>query len=475
MSSSNHSYVQYRYRNASDPETKTDEILIVFFSFLGMAIIITSIFIGDSRVFSALVIFISFFVTVLWGNYKISWIFLASILAASPTHKIDIFPINLIFAIWFIMFNRRYVLDLPKWIYLPILFAILAFIFTSINWFSVDLAKSILVQIRYMLIYLMGPLFLLPIIYFRMGKSRDNVVKLKGLLFYFIIPSTLILCIAYWFGTPIKMSKDIDLQLPYGLMSYKLGNTVVNFNRTTVGFILSAFMCASTAVIVSPVKIFYRLLATLCLILNSTLLLITGSVGSTIACLFGLAAIFYAQFRKINLLRFLISIIGIVFLLFLIWILSPVSVRNYAERRYQERVEYKEKGMNLDRFMLWERAIHYLYEHPEGVGWTLTVGDRIKSNPHNDYLVYAVSYGIIGGIIYGYLVLRLLIYFFRKSKTIIKDPYAMAVTLAGLGVVVVAFVNSMTDHMVASLWYFHVIWSIIWYSYFSSQTDYSNS
>jgi len=50
------------------------------------------------------------------------------------------------------------------------------------------------------------------------------------------------------------MSKDIDLQLPYGLMSYKLGNTVVNFNRTTVGFILSAFMCASTAVIVSPVK-----------------------------------------------------------------------------------------------------------------------------------------------------------------------------------------------------------------------------
>jgi len=57
----------------------------------------------------------------------------------------------------------------------------------------------------------------------------------------------------------------------------------------------------------------------------------------------------------------------IVFLLFLIWNLSPVSVRNYVEQRYQDRIVYKEKGMNLDRFMLWERAIYYLYEHLEGV------------------------------------------------------------------------------------------------------------
>ena len=177
----------------------------------------------------------------------------------------------------------------------------------------------------------------------------------------------------------------------------------------------------------------------------------------------------------INLIRFLISIMVIACLLFLIWILSPVSVKNYVEQRYQDRIVYKDKGINLDRFMLWRRAINYFYEHPEGVGWTLTVGDIKKSNPHNDYLVYAVSYGIIGGMVYAYLVLRLLIYFFRKSKTIIKDPYAMAVTLAGLGVVVVAFVNSMTDHMVASQWYFNVIWSIIWYSYFCSQADYSNS
>src|SRR3990170_8306997 len=193
MSLSNPSYIQYRDRNASEPEKKTEWMLITFFSFLGMAIISASFSIGDSRIFSALVLFILFFVTALGGNYQISWIFLASILAANPVGRVDIFAYNLSFAIFLMIFNMRYVLDLPKWVYLPTLFAILAFIFSSINWISVDIAKSILIQTRYMLYYLMGPLFLLPIIYFRMGKSRDNVVNLKGLLFCLIIPSTLML------------------------------------------------------------------------------------------------------------------------------------------------------------------------------------------------------------------------------------------------------------------------------------------
>ena len=461
--------MQYSHRNANEHWKKTEGILIAFFSFLGIAIISASIFIGGSNVFSALVIFISFFVTVLWGNYQIPWIFLASILAANPVRMVDIFPNNLIFAIWLMIFNMRYVLELPKWVYLPTLFAILAFIFSSINWISADIAKSILLQTRYMFNYLMGPLFLLPIIYFRMGKSRDNVVNLKGLLFYLIIPSTLILFIAYCFGTPIQ--SKINLQLLPGYMSYKLGNTEFNFIRTIVGYILSSFICASIAIIVSRVKTLYRLLAALCLIINFLLLLITGSVGSTIACLFGLAAIFCTQSRMVNLIRFLISIMVVACLLLLIWNLSPVRVKNYVEQRYQDRLVDKGEGINQDRFMLWGLAINYLYEHPEGVGWTLLVGDIKKSFPHNTYLVYAVSYGIIGGMVYAYLVLRLLIYFFRKSKTMKKDPYAMAVTHAGLGVVVVVFVNSMTDHMVASQWYFNIIWSIIWYSYFCSKND----
>ena len=108
-------------------------------------------------------------------------------------------------------------------------------------------------------------------------------------------------------------------------------------------------------------------------------------------------------------------------------------------------------------------------EHPEGVGFTLSVGDKKKSYTHNDYLAYAVSYGVMGGLAYISLVVGLLISFFRRRKNKFDDPSALAIYLAGLGVIVAVAVNSMTDHMTENRWYFNLIWSVVWYSYFCSR------
>ena len=59
-----------------------------------------------------------------------------------------------------------------------------------------------------------------------------------------------------------------------------------------------------------------------------------------------------------------------------------------------------------------------------------------------------------------FLVVGLLISFFRVRKSTIDDPSALAIYLAGLGVIVAIAVNSMTDHMNANRWYFNVIWSL---------------
>jgi hypothetical protein len=63
----------------------------------------------------------------------------------------------------------------------------------------------------------------------------------------------------------------------------------------------------------------------------------------------------------------------------------------------------------------------------------------------------------------------LLFSFFKRCKAIADHPAAFATYLAGLGVIVVTAVNSMTDHMSVNRWYFNVIWSIVWYSYFCSR------
>jgi len=152
-------------------------------------------------------------------------------------------------------------------------------------------------------------------------------------------------------------------------------------------------------------------------------------------------------------------------IILLIYNFSPHSIKKYLGKRYEHRVV----DANTDRFFLWSRAIEYFFEHPEGVGLTLTVGDKVKSNPHNDYLAFAVSYGLIGGLAYPVLIIGLLMYWYKNRNMIIEDNNALAITLAGQGVIVAFFLNSMTDNIIANRWYFNVIWSLIWYCYFCSR------
>lgn len=444
-------------------EVRRGTSVIAFF--LGMAIIAASIFLGRSYAFYISVVVFSVSITLLWRRAPRPWILLVSIVAATP---IALFrqnvACNLIFAVWFIVFNMGYLFKLPKWIYVPVGLAIIGFLTSSINWLSDNITGSILRQSAYFFNFVLAPSILLPMIYFRMEKSRDNAANLQGLLFCLIVPSTLILISAKLFGT-VANAWEASLHaesLSEGYLLYQLGKVAVSFKRTEVGFILAALICASTAIAVSRVKTLYKLLAGACLAPNTFLLLATGSFGSIFACLCGLAAIFYTQFRTISVTKVLVSVAAICCMLLMIYSLSPPSVKEYLEKRYEHRVVERD----ADRLVLWARAMDSFLKHPEGVGLTLTVGDEVKSNPHNDYIAYTVSYGVIGGLAYVSLVTGLLIYFFKSRKRGTKDNSALAITLAGQSVIVACAVNSMTDNICVSRWYFNVIWSVIWYSYF---------
>lgn len=431
--------------------------------FLGMAIIAAFIVIGHHYV-AVPFLALSLFITLVWNKAPRPWIFLVSILAASPvalSKQAQVEP-NLIFAFWFVVFNMQYLSKLPKWIYVAAVLVVFGFLTSSINWISGDFIRSLAGQTAQAYTYILGTFILLPIVYSRIGESRDHAANLRGLLFFLIVPSTLMLFLAHELGTPF-VYHGIDAE---GAFSYRLGTASVNFSRTEVGFIFAALICASTAILVSRVRGPHRLFAGVCLASNVFLLLATGSFGSILACLFGLAAIFYALFRTANIARVLAWVIVMACMLLLIWSLSPGSMKEYLGKHYQERAI---QGTDQDRFVLWGLAINHLLQHPEGVGLTFTVGDTVKSNPHNDYLMYAVSYGVTGGLAYAYLIAGLMISFLRRLKNAINDPSTLAIHLAGLGVVVAFAVNSMADHAAANRWYFNAIWSIIWYSYFCSR------
>ncbi len=438
--------------------------------FLGLTIIVASILLGRSDTFFISFLVFSIFMTLLWRKAPRPWIFLVSISAAIPIAVSRYqFACNLIFALWFAVFSPRYLLRLPKWIYVPTALAVLGIFTSSINWISWDVAHSFARQGTFLYNLFLAPFLLLPVVYLRMSESRDHAANLQGLLFCLIVPSTLILISAKLFGT-ITNEWEASLHvgmLPEGFLQYRLGKVVINFLRTEVGFILAALICASTAVTVSQVRGLYRLIAGACLASNVFLLLATASFGSIFACLCGLAAILYTQFRTVSVKKVIISVGVIACILLLTYSLSPPNIKEYLGKRYEHRVV----KADTDRFGLWARAVEQILQHPEGVGLTLAVGDKLKKSfIHNDYLTYTVSYGIIGGLGYAFLVIGLLISFFQVRKKAIDDPSALAVYLAGLGAIVAVAINSMTDHMNENRWYFNVMWSVIWYSFFCSRT-----
>lgn len=436
--------------------------------FLGMAMIAISILLGRSYVFFSFFGAFSILMTLLWRNAHRPLVFLTSISASIPiTVSNQNIACNLLFALWFAAFNIKYIFRLPKWIYVSFGLAVIGLFTSSINWTTIGIVKGLLRQGTYFFTFFGGPFLLLPVLYLRMSDSRDHVANLQGLLFCLIVPSTVILISAKLFGS-VANAWEASLHVAAsaeGYLKYQFGNVIINFTRTGIGFILAALICASTAVTISQVKVRYRLLAGACLVSNVFLLLATGSFGSIFSCFCGLGAMFYTQFRVISITKVLLAVPILCCTLLLVYSLSPPSTKVYLGKRYEHRIV----DADTDRLALWTRAFDYFLEHPEGIGLTLTVGDLVKSNPHNDYLSYIVSYGAVGGTAYPFLVTGVLIFFIRSGKRISRDSSAFAITLAGKGVIVALALNSMTDNISSNRWFFNAIWSLIWYCYFCSQ------
>ncbi len=412
------------------------------------------------------IVFISLLLTIVWLKQPLPWIFLTSIVAANPVNLLSPISLNLTFAIWLVLLRFDLVWDVPRWVFVPLLLSLASAACSSLNWLFGSSNLEPLNQIPLVLNYLLAPFFLLPIIYSRVAMTKNTHSLLGGLLFFLILPSTIFVLAAYIFGHPIESNyKNLDSQI--NLYVYELGKTVFHFIRTQIGFLLASMICASTSVAICRVRPLYRFLAAGSLAINFFLLLVTGSVASTIACICGLVVILIVGRGHFSAVKYATSLALVVGLLFSVWAFSPKFIRQYESQRYEER---SRGGIDAsDRTVIWARAFDYMLQNPVGVGWSLLVNDTI-GYPHNDYLSYAIAYGILCGFAYLYVLFRLLLSLMKSVKSI-GDHSELAIKLSGVGAVVVILVNSISDHLTANRWYFAVLWSIAWYAYFSKSVD----
>lgn len=434
---------------------------------IGGTVIVASISLGSSYAFFIGFLAFSFFMTSVWKDSDLPWIFLVSVTAATPIAiSREQFACNVVFAIWFALRRPHYLFQLPKWIYILFILMLTGIFSSSINWlFSrPTIIGSMMHEGANILNFIIAPFLLLPMVYVRMRESRDPAAMLRGLLFCLIIPSTVILISARLLGSVANAWEASQHVQSIGFFDYKLGKVIVTFLRTEIGFILAALVCASTAVAISPVRLLYRVIAGACILSNVFLFLTTASFGSIFSCILGIIIIYYTGFGATSYTKMAISVLCTFCIVVMVYSLLPDNLKSYVQQRYQTRITDRD----TDRLALWTRAAEQIIRHPEGIGFSLQSGD-LNTFTHNDYLAYTVSYGIAGGLAYLFLLCGLLISFMRMRRYISYDPSQLAVYLAGLGVIAALAANSMTDNMISSRWYFNINMSIVWYSYFCSR------
>jgi O-antigen ligase len=227
-------------------------------------------------------------------------------------------------------------------------------------------------------------------------------------------------------------------------------------------------ICASFAVVINNVSWMLRLTAAACFTIAAFLLLTTGSMGSSLACLCGIALILIVGKRYLSIKRYVIVVLAIVGFVFVAWSVLPEGIQKYVESRYMER--FSQGGVDAsDRISIWKNSFAFLMDNPMGVGWSLPIeAQQLGYSSHNDYLAYAMSYGFSCGLLYMFVPAWLL-FSLSTVKSRVLDFARLIVILAGVGVVTSLLVNSFSDHLAANRWYYNVVWSIVWYAFFLSK------
>lgn len=430
---------------------------------VGMAINLASIYIGNPYVITLLMMPVAAVMTLIWLKQPVPWIVLVSVIAANPVNLNAPIALNLVFALFLLMLNMRYLGKLPYWLYPVLLFAFVSILGSVINWSTTG---GIITQFAAISNYVVGPFLLIPLIYFRLQQVRDDDLLLKGFVFSLIVPTVTLMYIARLFGSPEVSSRYNAFEYLVNVSVYHLGNVEFHLTRTQAGIPIAALICASFAVIVSGASKKIRLIAVACLSITIFLLLVTGSIGSSLAALCGITLLLVAAWHYNSVKRYFIIFPVVIGFALTGWSLVPQGIKTYADTRYEER--FSENTLDTsDRSVLWRQSFNYLLENPEGRGWDLYVA-KIGTYPHNDYLSYGIAFGFLCSLLYFFVLAKILVSMVAPKKRI-KDPAKVAILLAGIGVVTVLLIISFSDHLTANRWYFNVVWSIIWYCYFASK------
>ena len=429
---------------------------------IGLALNLSAIEVGNPYIMALVGLVIALVALIFWSDAHFLLIVLISVVAANPVNQFDFVGLNLVFIIVFLYPTVRQFGKLPLWLLIVDLFAIGSVLLSTSTWVLQASTKQAAVQLVAIINYVLGPFLLIPLMFSHLQKERSSLLLLKGLLFGLLLPTVLTLLLVRGIGHGDFEGARDQFGYAVNISYYTLGNIEFSMIRTQVGIVLACLITGSFAVLVVARSRVIRLSSGTCLVGSVYLLMTTGSVGSALAACCGVVGMLIVG-RRYFLVRHYLIVGILAAVLTVSWFSLPPGLREYTVSRYDQRFSGGEMDAS-DRLFLWSYAFNFLLENPSGIGWVPSV-KPISYNPHNDYLSYGISFGVICGAMY-LIVPTLLLISMWKFKVPKSDWSAIAIVLAGIGLTTAFAVNSFSDHLTANKWYFNVVWSMIWYSYF---------
>jgi hypothetical protein len=460
---------------------------------LGMAVNLLSLLIGEPYQMAAIGLGAALVATFAWRERPLAWILFVAVIAGNPANTTTPITLNLYSAaVFFVLTRSGGWQALPRLAQFALFFVLLSMVVSvlaslsanstvssihttdvsvprpwMITWASGVSLETLTSQAVSVTNYLLGPFLFIPLIFSRIRRDHDPELLLKVLVVGLIMPTLVLFILARAFGQPVMDANALSENM-LNVSTFRLGKLNIQMIRTQVGILLAGLICASFAIAISQVSRWTRLMASGCLAAAAYLLLVTGSVGSTLAALAGIVVVLFMGMRQFSIKRYVILLFVGMGLALASWTALPQGIQQYAASRYELRIG-KPGSATADRSWRWRRSFDYLMENPSGVGWSIYV-EPLGIYPHNDYLTYAIAFGMICGLVYLFYPSGLLLSFLSLTRSPM-DPSRFALALAGAGVTTVLLVNSLSDHLTANRWYFNVVWSLIWYAFFASRAS----
>lgn len=306
--------------------------------------------------------------------------------------------------------------------------------------------------------------FAAPIALVLVGMTLKVPPSHVGLWIMILISYAAITWFAFFFGGRPEIYIPDALNPRLNAIYYTLGKATVIFTRTQISIPMAATAAACLAIALSGACL---LLAVPFFCLIVLIMLRLGSVGSLAAlaaggalmiCLWLLSAV-KRKFgnRKRILVFFIVAAVAAI----VVQVKFKAEAAYFAARLEVKYNDFREHGLaGIDRYPYWATAVRQIRENPLGEGWSTATRDKNWTYPHNDYLVFALSYGILGGAAYLTLVIWLGISGIKKVLTSSSGDWEIlgGLILAGAGAVI--FLNSFIDHLVANRWGYFIVWAL---------------